>query len=308
MDYNELSVKLIEAFSAENLNHISSKIINLHKRKNVVALQKLAQWINKYQPIDPENKTRLFSNLIILFHPDKGLSYQKEITKAKNREELLQFQYILEVLPKIDQLGKHNENPVMDPDAFEAEYGWNYQPAGEDYFFTEPDEEPRSYWFDEENPDQNRFYDEFEPANDATFLSALKRKIYGPTYIDFPVHLLEDMEEIEMAEYEIEELDGIEFCTYVLFLDLSFNSLTDISMLSYCSHLEELYLGSNQIHYIDVLQNLTELRRVDLSLNKISDIGPLLNLQKLEFVNLLGNQIPEYQIKGLKNRGIVVIY
>ncbi len=299
---------LIQAFSTENLNHITSKIIQFHRRKNISALQKIARIVSEFYPMDPDNKSRLFSNLIILFHPDKVKTYHETILQVKHPEELLKFNYITAVLAAIDQIGSPNENVLLPPDEFEMEYGWNYRPMEDDYYVTREEQEPRNFWFDEENPDQNPYDDTTEGLYNATFLSALKRKIYGPTYIDFPVHQLEDMEEIEMAEYEIEDLEGIEFCRYVRLLDLSLNAIVDISLLAQCSHIEELFLGSNQILYIDPLQHLSELRMLDLSGNKVADISPLLELQKLEFVNLIGNPVSDRQIQNLKSKGVVVIY
>ncbi|HAN00078.1 MAG TPA: hypothetical protein DCQ26_15875 [Marinilabiliales bacterium] len=302
------SKTLIQAFSVENLNHITSKIIQFHKRKNYPALQKIARIVSEFSPIDPENKSRLFSNLVILFHPDKVKTYHETILQLKDSEGLIKFNYITAVLAVIDQIGHESDSALLTPDEFESEYGWNYQPTEDDYFMVREEQEPKSYWFDEENPDQTPYFDDSDASFDATFLSALKRKIYGPTYIDFPVHLLEDMEEIEMAEYEIEDLAGIEFCRYVRFLDLSLNAIFDISLLAHCTYIEELYLGSNQVHYIDSLQNMPELRLVDLSGNKVNDITPLLEHKKLEFVNLIGNPVPERQIQKLKAKGVVVIY
>jgi hypothetical protein len=308
MNEHSLSLTLLEAFSVENLNHITAKIIQLHKKKNLSALQKIVRIVNDYFPMEEEKSSRLFSRLIMLFHPDKVQEYHRSIKNCEHPEALNSFAYILPVLSSIDAIGGSQINDLMAPDEFEEEYGWNYHPVSDDYFMVQEEETPVNKWYDEENPDENRYFDTDEITFDSSFLSALKRKIYGPTYIDFPFHLLEDLEEIEMAEYEIEELDGIEFCTYAKTLDLSYNAILDITRLEHCIYIQELYLGSNQIHYIDSLCHLADLRTLDLSNNKVQDITPLFRLKALEFVNLLGNPVLPRDIAKLKEMGVVVVY
>jgi hypothetical protein len=139
------------------------------------------------------------------------------------------------------------------------------------------------------------------------FLSAVKRKIYGNIEIDLPVNLLEDLDEIEMAEYEIHSLDGIRFCKYAVIMDLSGNHIYDLSEISECRQLKELYLSHNQISIIDAIGNLGELTQLDLSYNQVDDLTPLFGLKQLEYVNLIGNPVSNKQIEMLKKKGIIVV-
>ena len=74
------------------------------------------------------------------------------------------------------------------------------------------------------------------------------------------MYLLEDLEEIEMADYEIESLDGIEACRYARVVDLTNNNLTDLTDLGHLHQVERLYLSNNHIGMIDSLSNLTVLQ------------------------------------------------
>jgi hypothetical protein len=307
MEFSQLQAALLDDFSIENLNYLSTRIIRFHKKKNFEALKRVAAIVEQYYPLPEDSQSRLFSRLIVLFHPDKLQDYQGQITACKNLASLQVYAYLNPVLAKIDIINSEVSSGVLSPDEFEAAYGWNYHPTGDDYFISGEEEEPRSHWFDEENPDDSYFYTQSEGVPDGSFLTALKRKIYGPAHIDFPVHLLEDLEEIDMAEYEIEDLDGIEFCVYAKVIDLSYNLIFDITKLKACAFTQELYLASNQIHDIEVLAGLQDLRMVDLSVNKINDISPLFYLNALEFVNLLGNPVRDEQILKLKARGVVVV-
>lgn len=301
-----LKTQLIEAYSPENLNHITAKILLLYKQKQHHAIKQIYKIVNDFYDFPYENNARLYSKLILLYHPDKQQEYHQNIKKITNKE---QFDFYAHIFPVL-QFVKNDilmDVPFKTPEEFEQEYGWNYQPVDDDYFFLRDNDETISYFFDEENPEDNAFFTREELLGDGSFLAALKRKIYGARYIDFPTYLLEDLEEIEMAEYDIEQLDGIEFCTYAKIVDLSYNQLFDIGNLEHCVYIQELYLANNQISQIDALYHLPDLRVLDLAQNQVVDILVLLQLKNLEFVNLLGNPVSKLQINALKNAGVTVV-
>ncbi len=308
MDLQQIQTQLLLDFSSTNLTLLSSKIIAFHKKKNFNALRKVGNIVSEFVPFNEESNARLFSKLIVLFHPDKMNDYHKQIVTTDNWESLQTFSYLKSVLVTIDSIAENTAHGILTPDEFEEEYGWNYRPSDDDYFITQEEAEPVSHWFDEENPDDNYFYTDGQGVPDGSFLTALKRKIYGPSYIDFPVHLLEDLEEIEMAEYEIEDLEGIEFCVYAKVIDLSYNLIFDIARIAKCTFVQELYLAANQIHYIDALASMQDLRMLDLSGNRVQDLSPLFKLNSLEYVNLLGNPVLNQQVMQLKQNGVVVVY
>jgi Leucine-rich repeat (LRR) protein len=139
------------------------------------------------------------------------------------------------------------------------------------------------------------------------FINAVKRKVYGHINVEFPGHLLADMEIIEMADHEIENLDGIEYCTYARIIDLSGNNLTEIIQLGQLMHLEEIFVQNNHISYLDGLHELPFLRVIDLSHNDVDDLSPLFELDTLEFINVIGNRIPDWQLEKLNLAGVIVV-
>jgi hypothetical protein len=140
-----------------------------------------------------------------------------------------------------------------------------------------------------------------------SFLTALKRRVYGNLNVDFPMYLLEDLEEIDMADYEIEYLDGIGACRYARVVDLSNNNLTDISELSELHQVERLYLTNNHIGLIDSLSNLTVLQVLDVSYNDVDDLSPLFDLSHLSYLNVMGNRIPAWQLEKLQMKGVTIV-
>ena len=305
------SEQVKQAYSPENLNLLTHKIVSFYKAKQFQNLREMEKLVNEFFPFYEEKISRVFSRLVMLYHPDKQAHFHAEIeakSSQQNEESLNQYAHILPMLDLIDtmEITGYAASSWSTPEEFEEEYGWNYQPRGEDYFMMHEEYEDEDRLFDEENPDDYG-YTSFRDEGDNSFLSAVKRKIYGPRAIDFPVYLLEDLEEIEMAEYEIDDLSGIEYCRYLLNLDLSVNHISDIRELAELHRLQELYLADNEISAIDALHALYDLRILDLSNNRIDDISPLFHLPALEFVNLAGNPVSLDQINRLKNRGVAVI-
>lgn len=306
MDIFALKEQLVASYSVENLNELTSQLIAFYKNKHQANLKHICAIVNDHYPFAEPTDKKLFSKLIMLYHPDKLSSYHAAIAECSNEDSLQYYAHIVPVLSIIGQLNSQPDSYVLPPDEFEQEYGWNYQSTDSDYFVVREEDETVHNLYDEENLDGFGFSG--QELIEGSFLEAVKRKIYGPMHINFPVHQLEDMEEIEMAEYEIESLEGVEYCTYVTIMDLSYNSIFDVSLLEHCTLLQELYLSDNQIHYIDAFYHMADLRVLDLSNNSIEDISVLLHLKGLEFVNLLGNPVSPMQIKQLKTNGVVVVF
>lgn len=292
----DLYKKLKKAYSDENLNEITGKLIELYKSKNFCQIRTIANRISNYIPINEESDTKCFSKLIMLYHPDKGDIYRKAIDKLHKdgeTEELESFAHIL-LLEK----GEISESIVCDDFEFESDYEWDSSQEGFNYIFDS--EEQYREQFDDHVIEENEY--------EKNFYNAVKIRVYGNLNREFPPYYLHDFDDFEFAECGIEYLDGIEHCKHVITLDLSRNHITDISELWTLEGLQELYISNNHIGYIDALSNLLNLRMLDLSGNEINDITPLLILEHLEYVNLFGNKIPDKQIEHLRAKGVLVMY
>ena len=317
----ELYSQLKEAYSDKNLNRITSLLVQLYKSKEFGKIKEIFNLISEYTEIKEEKINKCFSQLMMLYHPDKGTFYRNEIDKIYSSgtiNNLNKFSHIL-MINEIENIAKSVE---LDEDLdYSPEYQWDGGEDGYNYY-SENDNKYSSkksvgisdseneYNSDYEIGDENLTDDleeSFTGEIDNTFYNALKIKIYGRTNIELPSNYLEDFDDIEMAECDIESLDGIEHCKDVVYVNLSENWITDISELRSLAKLQELYLSDNQIGYIDALSNLTKLKIIDLSNNKIDDISPLFELEKLEFLNIMGNKIPEAQIKKLREKGCIVM-
>ena len=294
MQIHELYSRLSSAYSLGNLNNLSSGIISLYRSGDAGKLRRIhACMYNGDQGGD--QLSRIFSRIIMVYHPDR----QEQITKqlegfytSGDLDGMRKMDHILDV--QMIDLTPVETDRNTDID-FDYEDIWDDSAGG--YSFIDDDEVPER--------------DEYDYMQDAImnydFLTAVKRKVYGYLNVDFPVHLLADMEIIEMAEYEIENLDGVEFCTYARIIDLAGNNLTEVTQLALLMRLEEVYLQNNQIGYLDGLNELPYLRVLDISFNDVDDISPLFELDTLEFLNIMGNRVPDWQLETLSKRGVIIV-
>jgi Leucine-rich repeat (LRR) protein len=314
--YNQLK----ESYSDKNLNKITSLLVELYKSREFGKIKEITSLVSEYVEIKNEKINKCFSQLMMLYHPDKGAFYRKEIEKAYSTgtiDNLTKYSHIL-MIDEIESIAKSVE---IDEDLdYEPDYQWDGGEDGYNYYSEHDSKTGKSHSDDDSYPEDDLFsdYDDnmnteddldenYSGESDNTFFAALKIKIYGRIKIDLPFHYLEEFDDIEMADCDIESLDGIEHCINVVYVDLAGNRIKDISELRNLSKIEEIYLSDNDIGYIDALSSLTRLKTIDISYNDISDIYPLFDLERLEFLNIIGNEIPEEQIKKMREKGCVVM-
>ena len=89
----------------------------------------------------------------------------------------------------------------------------------------------------------------------------------------------------------ISNLTGLEYATNLTELDLTFNSVTDISAISGLTKLTKLDLDGNNIMDISAIEDLTNLTWLNLWDNNVTDISAVSGLTKLTHLNLHGNNI-----------------
>ena len=290
---NELYHKLIEAYSENNLNRITGKLIDLYRNKNYREIRGIAKRISDYVIINEDKDAKCFSKLIMLYHPDRVTYFKKAINKFysdNNYKGLKQFSHIL----LIDDIDTIKVVPIDDDIDYNPEFIWD-------------EVQDDGYSFVDFESDDN--YEDFDPENiERSFYNALKLREFGTLNVNFPVWYLQDYEKMELSESGLDSLDGVEYCKYVVSLDLTGNEISDITDLWTLKQLEELYLARNQIGYIDALYNLKKLRILDLSGNQIDDVSPLFQLENLEYLNLAGNNIPQEQMDALLAKDMIVMY
>jgi curved DNA-binding protein CbpA len=296
MEIKALYSNLKEAYTAENLGQISGRIIEMFREHRYDALRYMQKVVNEYTPCEEEKINKVFSKLIMIYHPDRLSQTVARLEEAYLRgdfEELYTMSHIL-TIQHLEPEKVTVSNVITDEDLAE-EFGWDDSMDGFSYFTGAEGA------YEEDQDDMEEFHSH-------SFLMALKRRVYGNLNVDFPMYLLEDLEEIDMADYEIESLDGIEACRYARVVDLSNNNLTDITDIQDLHQVERLYLSNNHIGLIDPLSNLIVLQVLDISYNDVDDLSPLFDLSHLSYLNVMGNRIPSWQLEKLQLKGVTIVY
>jgi Leucine-rich repeat (LRR) protein len=291
-----LSGKLLNIYTEANLNKITSTIIQFYKMKQFDILKSIASAITDfvYFGTDQENFkiSKYFSKLVIMYHPDKIVSYNKAINTAANENCLADLQKLNHIFITIKILNGYKSIPQStnvngyyneDSEKYDNNYEEKFKSTWDHFSYYEDDDIDREFGDFYKNIHKT-FYDLFESSGS------------------------EDKDRIELSYLGMEDLDGIEDFIDIYFLDLSGNNLTDISSLWNVERMEELYLTNNQIFCIDSLCNMSNLRILDLANNNIDDISDLNFLYKLEFINLINNPVPEEQIEELKKYVKIVLF
>ena len=93
---------------------------------------------------------------------------------------------------------------------------------------------------------------------------------------------------LDASHCNIECLDGLEHCTDLRYLELSYNRITDLTPLSKLTLLEDLFLGVGDFEAAPGSIFCTEAEAF-LHTNRVVDLTPLENLSRLQYLDLAGN-------------------
>ena len=100
--------------------------------------------------------------------------------------------------------------------------------------------------------------------------------------------------ELDLSGNSISNISALSGLTTLTYLHLGDNSISNISALSGMTKLTELYLWSNSISNISALRGLTKLTTLELSDNSISNVSALERLTTLTDLKLSDNSISDY--------------
>ncbi|MCP4131367.1 MAG: leucine-rich repeat domain-containing protein [bacterium] len=289
----------------ERLKEISADIIEKYKRKDTFSLLWYASLLGI--PSDETGINRMFAKIIRVYHPDKMNQIRKEIDSLYERREM-------EELVRIKNIYLFKEKEKLDvPDyTFESEYEYSYNEAEFGYSerniyeeeINKDDEEGDDAFLDETDLDEENSGEEYG------FIEAIHRSFFANLEFTINAYDLQILEgQIDLSDYDIIDLKGIEYCINISGFNLSGNNIYRIPNLANLVRLEYLYLNENNIDSIDSLKGLDLLKELDISFNEVEDISVLLALPALEYVNIIGNPVEDLSIiEELKERGVIVIW
>jgi len=284
--FNEIKGKL----TVEHLKSITVDIINAYKNKKYSHLRKYKHALK----INEESKTeKLFSILIKKYHPDRISFIQKQVDQLRENND---YEKLLEVRDTYFFTIKAVDSIIDESIEFETEFTFD----SEDFGYREKN------IYEEDNFGESNL--EFE--EEYNFVSAVKNLFFGGLDIEISESDLRNLDgSLDLSDYDLSNISGIEHCLYINELNLSGNNIEKIGKLAGLMRLQYLFLSNNSIENVSPLENLENLKELDLSFNEISNIHALKNLKSLQYLNLIGNPISDYSvIEYLIERGVIVIF
>ncbi|MBN1781292.1 hypothetical protein JW948_09225 [bacterium] len=286
---NDMFSRLLNAYSVQNLNAISSMLIQAYQRKDFDFLSRIAREMG-LSGMD-QSSNQVFYKLMMMVHPDRIAYYTQAIKRGHQTGDLNalnEFRPILNIL-------KYLEPGNTMPRENRAWYGSDKKTRHQGTSAPPRPDSPLSG-----RPVRTTFHD---------FLSALKHKEYGNLDVIYRRSDLENTEgDLELSGYMISDLSGLEHCIHITGLNLSCNNIHDISSLGTLTLLEEIDLSLNDITHISALSGMLYLRTLDISFNQISDLTPVMDLERLEYINCIGNPVPESQFQPFRRKGVLIVF
>jgi hypothetical protein len=286
-DRDDVYRYLLTQLTSERLKELSQKIIDAYKSGNHVKLRLYADSL--FQDVE-EKEPRLFIRLIKYFHPDRLNSLLQDVENSYARDDMQKLLFYKNLI-SADQYVTEAQALRFSVDDTE-EYLYDRGDFG--YHVSEDDV------FEDDLHEVEEIFD---------ILHAIKTRYLGN--LDLSLDLLDLMTlegNLDLSDFNLHDLEGLQYCRNITSLDLSNNRISDIANIQNLQYLEELFISCNSISNIEYLAALTHLAIADLSNNCIEDISPLLTLENLKFINLQKNPVSsKILIEELEEKTVVII-
>lgn len=273
----------------ERLKAIAAQLIAAHRRHHHDLVVPYARQAGI--TVEGQAPHHLFMKAIQVFHPDRLTLVWDRIDRAfltsdhKTLDELI---HLLRFHPDPTPILRRE----VDFEDEDEEYGFDTEDFGFD-IHTEYEDEFSEDW----DPDEGSFY------------SAVKRELFGNLDLYPDAADLAKLEgELDLSDYDLHDLEGIEHCRGLTALNLSRNNIDNVFPLKDLIKLEALDLAENDLEDADAVGSLVNLKELDLSANEIDDVAFLERLLHLKYVDLTGNPLRNKAvIAKLEARGVIVI-
>src|SRR5699024_2862885 len=107
----------------------------------------------------------------------------------------------------------------------------------------------------------------------------------------FSKKILQTVDSLDLSNYHLTSLDGLEAFEHLEELNVRNNMLEDVSIIGHLEQLKTLDLRGNLIQSLESFRDLNKLEYLNLRDNRIDDISPLQANIQLEYLNLRENSV-----------------
>ena len=143
MEISDLYQSLKKAYTSENLHQISARIIDMFRNQQFDALRAIQEVVNEYVPVQEDKVNRIFSRLIMLYHPDR-LKHAVEKIEGAYQGGDFETLYTMSHILTVQNLEPETVtvSSILTEEDLAEEFGWDASDDGYSYFMEEePDEE-----------------------------------------------------------------------------------------------------------------------------------------------------------------------
>ena len=102
---------------------------------------------------------------------------------------------------------------------------------------------------------------------------------------------LPKLERLTLSNCALSTAAGLETATGITYLDLSHNTIRDLSPLKNMANLQDVYMQNNALNDLTVLGTMKSLKQLDVSFNLLSSLNPIYNCTSLLSLNASNNAI-----------------
>jgi Leucine-rich repeat (LRR) protein len=123
--------------------------------------------------------------------------------------------------------------------------------------------------------------------------AAVRREVFAKRNNQAPL-TLDDLTKVSRLVGKgknIQSLEGLQHCPFLLDVDLENNQISDCSPLQSLKFIQKLTLAGNKIDSIEHLKGLTSLQYLDISRNNVEDLEPIRGMQSLRSIYFEENKI-----------------
>ena len=115
---------------------------------------------------------------------------------------------------------------------------------------------------------------------------------------------LPKLQKLTLSQCSLSGISSLSGASALTYLNLSGNTIRDISVLQTMPELTQLYMSHNALVELDALSNLSKLEVLNVAFNSISTAEPLASCQELKELNLSNNALTDLSgLDSLKKLG-----
>lgn len=111
---------------------------------------------------------------------------------------------------------------------------------------------------------------------------------------------LPQLKKLTLSGCYLSSIGNLAQATGATYLDLSRNSIRDVSALSGLTNLEYLDLSENAMISLEDLSGLTKLTHLDVSYNSLVNTAPVASLTALTYLDISANSLMQVDVQGIE--------